>query len=635
MFQKMLQWFKAYWLSLKRYLIWVVGGCVVLWASWLSKPKVVDTTPWPVVVLGQGFTNEAISSKVYFSTNFRQSMLAKDSAGSIVRATFIQNSNLDVVSLGKSYQNPEAWVYFRVYNPGSKPQKLVVHSPHLRSDGLALYQWYGSAWQPIAQVERTTPLTERSFHFLTFGIPFTIPAHDTTALLLRSVRKTGVNELNLSISEEKTYIENAITENAIGAARVSCFAVLTFILLVIGLLFRQTKMLYSGLFLASFTMSAMYRNYYFDTLPHPAGLALDAGNMGSFFSLTNNIFIHPYIYAIVKKSLTKPKQYLLGAGMLILLNLMIVGVFLSPSFSQTNFIITNSFWLLTGLNLMWLSYHALKVFMKSPANSPTKYQLGVFMLVFVPTLLQIILGVLGLDKIITINVNYFDGFAMIFGMGYMAISQFKDDLMTKQALQLGIDQVKQNMELLRRAEIESVGRNLHDQVGNTLASALGYLNMKTLKPEMVKELIMTAINELRIISHNLVKDDQRPLSEKVASLTDRLNDFNTTAFVFDDFSEQKMDTLPQLTQQNIYAIIQELLTNILKHAQAQEVQIQFYDTEGTLRIIVEDDGVGFDTQKVNSGIGLQNIRQRAALFDGKLMIDSTPQGTTTILDLMP
>jgi signal transduction histidine kinase len=527
-------------------------------------------------------------------------------------------------------------VYFRIYNPGSTPKKLVVHSPHIRSDGLDLYQWQQAAWQPIAQVERATPLTSRAFPFLSFGLPFTVLPHDTTAILLRSVRKTGLNELNLSVSEQKTYIENAITDNGIGAARITCFFMLTFILLVIGLLFRQNKMIYSGLFMASFSMSALCRNYYFDTLLFPAGLVLDASGVGSFFALTNNIFLHPYIYAIVKKSLTKPKQYLLGAGILILLNLIIVGVFLSPPTSQTNFIITNSFWILTGLNLMWLSYHALKVFMKSPANSPTKYQLGVFMLVFVPPLLQIILGVLGLNKIITIDVNYFDGFAMIFGMGYMAISQFKDDLMTKQALELGIDQVKQNMDLIRRAEIESVGRNLHDQVGNTLASALGYLNMKSLKTETAKELIMTAINELRIISHNLVKDDQRSLSEKVASLTDRLNDFATTNFIFDDFSEQKMDKLPQLAQQNIYAIIQELLTNILKHAQAQEVQVQFYDTEEvTLRIIVEDDGIGFDTQKVSGGIGLQNIRQRVALINAKLMTDSTPQGTTTILDLMP
>jgi signal transduction histidine kinase len=193
--------------------------------------------------------------------------------------------------------------------------------------------------------------------------------------------------------------------------------------------------------------------------------------------------------------------------------------------------------------------------------------------------------------------------------------------------------MRDTMDDLRRTEIASIGSTLNDQVGNTLASALNYLDLKEFKPYMVKNLILDAINELRLISHNLVKDDSRVLSEKVASLTERLNDVTPTGFTFVDFSQKKSDALPRTTQQNIYAIIQELLTNAVRHARAQEVLVQFFDTENIFRIVVEDDGHGFDPQQASGGIGLKNIRKRIALINGQLTLDSTPQGTTAIIDI--
>ena len=79
---------------------------------------------------------------------------------------------------------------------------------------------------------------------------------------------------------------------------------------------------------------------------------------------------------------------------------------------------------------------------------------------------------------------------------------------------------------------------------------------------------------------------------------------------------------------------QELLTNIIKHANATEATIQFSEQDNTLTIMVEDNGKGFDVQSSKSGIGLINIEQRLEKIDGEFVIDSSAgNGTTVILNI--
>ena len=192
--------------------------------------------------------------------------------------------------------------------------------------------------------------------------------------------------------------------------------------------------------------------------------------------------------------------------------------------------------------------------------------------------------------------------------------------------------LQSSMESLRKSEVEKIGRNLHDQVGNVLASALGYLNAEKDYTEKAKEMIHAAITDLRFTSHNLVKDNDDPLTDKVSLLVSRFNDFSPVDFKYQDYSEGRINQLSFLRQQNIYSIIQELLTNIIGHAHAREVYIQFFTSDDGLRISVEDDGIGFNLNK-GTGIGLNNINKRAALSDFKLTIDSTAKGTSVIIDI--
>ena len=80
----------------------------------------------------------------------------------------------------------------------------------------------------------------------------------------------------------------------------------------------------------------------------------------------------------------------------------------------------------------------------------------------------------------------------------------------------------------------------------------------------------------------------------------------------------------------VYRIVQELVGNALKHAKASEVSIDVTRSPGRLSVMVSDDGAGFDPSIPGEGMGLENVRKRAATLGGNVAIDSVPGKGTTI-----
>jgi signal transduction histidine kinase len=86
---------------------------------------------------------------------------------------------------------------------------------------------------------------------------------------------------------------------------------------------------------------------------------------------------------------------------------------------------------------------------------------------------------------------------------------------------------------------------------------------------------------------------------------------------------------------NIFRIIQELVNNAIKHAQATSITIELINRNKLIEIVVRDNGVGFDTRErraYHKGSGLSSIKNRVSLFNGKMQVESRPgKGTTTTL----
>jgi signal transduction histidine kinase len=196
-------------------------------------------------------------------------------------------------------------------------------------------------------------------------------------------------------------------------------------------------------------------------------------------------------------------------------------------------------------------------------------------------------------------------------------------------------------------ERQRIAKDLHDRLGLKLSTARLYYNLvgklaAGMNEEERKQydngnnILNEASNELREVAHDLVSGEimRFGLSPAVERLCETLQE--ASGLKIDFYSSGLDDRIDSYSEFQIYQIIQELLTNIHRHAKATHATIQFSRYNHTLNVIVEDNGVGFPEKegKQGNGIGLQNVQERVLKLNGSLQIDSKPgRGTTISIDI--
>ena len=177
-----------------------------------------------------------------------------------------------------------------------------------------------------------------------------------------------------------------------------------------------------------------------------------------------------------------------------------------------------------------------------------------------------------------------------------------------------------------------IGQELHDNINPLLATVRLYMDCALINPDqritLLKEsktLILTAVEEIRNISNSLIPKPfhQISMKEAIDDFCKNINKASNLQFIA-DWDEVDEDLLTDEMKLTIFRIVQEQVTNIIKHAQASEVVIELSQDKHTMLLTVKDDGKGFDVSCKRKGVGLQNISSRAALLGGDVLIDSSP-----------
>lgn len=183
-------------------------------------------------------------------------------------------------------------------------------------------------------------------------------------------------------------------------------------------------------------------------------------------------------------------------------------------------------------------------------------------------------------------------------------------------------------------ERERISEELHDGV---LSSLFGTrMSMGFLKSEQTEKFdtqlkdLQSIEREIRYISHNLRSDIIEDTStfevfENLIEKQCQLGHLNYTIETNDMLNWNRLSIDLKL---NLFRILQEVLSNILKHSQAKNVYLVFNEYKDTLVVKIEDDGVGFDINKKHKGIGLTNIISRIKAFQGHYsFVSHPPKGT--------
>ena len=188
---------------------------------------------------------------------------------------------------------------------------------------------------------------------------------------------------------------------------------------------------------------------------------------------------------------------------------------------------------------------------------------------------------------------------------------------------------------------EEIAQELHDGVGGSLAGvklSLSNLQSENKCPKLLEEIehLETTYQEIRNISHNLtpVYFHTEKFKVTIDNYLQRTFSDLGIGICFQCYPEKEISKLSYNIKKNIYRIIQELATNIEKHAYATNVNIHLTGHQNHLTIMAEDNGIGFDEKTIKKGIGLNNIKTRVTLYDGKIEVDSKKgNGTTIIIDI--
>jgi len=225
------------------------------------------------------------------------------------------------------------------------------------------------------------------------------------------------------------------------------------------------------------------------------------------------------------------------------------------------------------------------------------------------------------------------------GKAYRMIGAMQDlslqkDLEEKLDLEIKLKekQITDAAEDAKEMERSNIGKELHDNINQLLGASRMYLEMAKrggintpMYLSRSSEYTLTAIEEIRKLSKGLTTDIIKDLGlcAAIENITDDLMEVSriqiTCSFV--SFEEKGVDDKFKL---NIFRIVQEQLNNILKHAKATTININLLQSEKNVELVIADNGIGFDTEKKQNGIGIDNIKDRAAHYNGTAGFISGP-----------
>jgi len=222
----------------------------------------------------------------------------------------------------------------------------------------------------------------------------------------------------------------------------------------------------------------------------------------------------------------------------------------------------------------------------------------------------------------------FGGIGLLLAFIIFYLYRNKVQLKKKQAMQ---EKFSQQLLLSQEQERKRISKDLHDSLGQSLLLIKNKVSLK--KDEQTQELVNNAIEEMRSISRVLhpFQLEDIGISKALENLINQLDESYQDIYIFGNIEDlqRELNTNKEI---NIFRIVQECLSNIIKHAKAKSAKIDLIVVDNHINLSIKDNGVGFDfSEKYNDfkSLGLKTIKERVKFLDGILKIDSEKgKGTT-------
>ncbi len=198
----------------------------------------------------------------------------------------------------------------------------------------------------------------------------------------------------------------------------------------------------------------------------------------------------------------------------------------------------------------------------------------------------------------------------------------------------------------QETERTRIAKDLHDGLGGIFSTVKMHFSTLRQNTPVITEnplykktldLINNASDELRKVAHNMMPEVLMKvgLAEALQDFCNNISSGKLLKITLQTFGMEKR--LGSATEIMLYRIIQELINNIIKHADATEALIQINREGNRLSLVIEDNGKGFDTKEAEEkrSMGIATVKSRVDYLNGRLTIDSRKDiGTTVMIDLL-
>jgi signal transduction histidine kinase len=236
-------------------------------------------------------------------------------------------------------------------------------------------------------------------------------------------------------------------------------------------------------------------------------------------------------------------------------------------------------------------------------------------------------------------ISYLITLALCIVLMWVIVNVLLKEHQSQQQLAIAREQLRQYaLQAEDRATVNErnrIAREIHDSVGHVLTAQTIQLNNAIAfwqsEPDKAyrflvesKELVRTALKDIRHSVSTLRSD---PLKGK--SLKDAIallfQEFSSRTKIIPDYTLALNHSLSEEIKLTVYRIIQEALTNIIKHSQAEAIKVELQTFPEHLYLSIEDNGKGFNPEQNTTGFGLQGMRERVMALKGKMEISSDLQ----------
>ncbi|MGH1518152.1 sensor histidine kinase [Chryseobacterium sp. JK1] len=189
---------------------------------------------------------------------------------------------------------------------------------------------------------------------------------------------------------------------------------------------------------------------------------------------------------------------------------------------------------------------------------------------------------------------------------------------------------RENILLLQEQDRERLAEELHDNIISQLN--LIRLNLHDKKPEELNRDLKRSMQLIRELSHNLTPPDlnEIDLTDLLADYLEQVN--KNVEVIFRSITIGMPISNP--VKLNLFRIVQELITNILKHAEATRIDVSLRISLNYLMLTIEDNGRGFIIENRSGGIGLRNIQSRAQKIKAIYKLKTQPEKGTKFIACM-